>query len=59
MRTALRGIISIAAFAQQAQQPRQRGRGMMVTLPESWSARLKLNADQTAKIKAAGIIGRD
>jgi hypothetical protein len=45
--------VSASAQQQQAQQGRGR-RGQMVTLPESWATRLKLNADQTAKIKAAG-----
>jgi Spy/CpxP family protein refolding chaperone len=48
--------VGIAANAQQQQAQqggRGRGRGMQVTLPEAWAARLKLNADQTAKIKAA------
>jgi Spy/CpxP family protein refolding chaperone len=44
----------VANAQQQQQQGRGRGRGMQVTLPEAWATRLKLNADQTAKLKAAG-----
>ncbi len=46
--------VAVAGHAQQQQQQgRGRGRGAQVTLPASWAARLKLNADQSAKVKAA------
>ena len=46
--------LGVAANAQQQQGQGRGRRGQMVTLPEAWALRLKLNADQTAKLKTAG-----
>lgn len=48
-------ILSLGVVANAQQQQGGRGRrGQQVTLPEAWALRLKLNADQSAKLKAAG-----